>query len=202
MQTLAARIQFLLSSRTTAPATTAATEGLRDRHYSDSEADDAHQVRDDEDHANQSSDAEAGEQGRAAVVQSFKADVASLFAQIRRAKANGPTSDHAAQAVVRRGATAPPATAAPEDVRNVCLDDIHSLSAEERITLKRTDARMNIHEYDLEIRVGLKRSDPQMTLVTNQAAQPEKQPIEAKRRPQPRRPGLTLQRWPGKTKKS
>ena len=57
----------------------------------------------------------------------------------------------------------------------------------------------DIHEYDPEIRIALKRSDPQMTLVTNEAAQPEKQPIEAKRKPQPRRPGLTLQRWPWKT---
>ena len=115
------------------------------------------------------------------MVQSFKADVASLFAQIRRAKTNGPTSDHAAQSVLTCRATAPPATAAPEDVRNVCLDDIHSLSAAERIALKRTDARVT---------------------VTNAAAQAEKQPVEAKQFPQMRRPSLTLQRWPGKTKKS
>ena len=102
-----------------------------------------------------------------------------MFAQIRRAKANGPTSDNAAQGVVRRGAMAPPATAAPEDVRNVWLDDIRSLSAGERIALKRTDARMT---------------------VTNAAAQAEKQPVEPKPVPQTRRPGLMLQRWPRKTK--
>ena len=138
-------------------------------------------LRDDEDHAGQCSVAEADEQNRAAVAQLFKADVASLFAQIRRAKATGRTSDHAAQSVLICRATAPPATSAPEDVQKAYPVDIHSLSAEETIALKRTDARMT---------------------VTNAAAQAEKQPVEAKRVPQPRRPGLTLQRWPGKTKKS
>ena len=170
-----------MSSRTTALATTAATESLRIRQYSDSAPDDAQQLRDDEDHAGQCSVAEADEQNRAAVAQSLKADVASLFAQIRRAKANGRTSDHAAQSVLTCRATAPPATATPEDIRNAWPVDIHSLSAEERIALKRTDARMT---------------------VTNAAAQAEKQPVEAKPVPQPRRPGITPQRWPGKTKKS
>jgi hypothetical protein len=55
------------------------------------------------------------------------------------------------------------------------------LSADEIIELKQTDARMT---------------------VTDAAAQAEKQPVEAKPVPQPRRPSLTLQRWPGKTKKS
>ena len=160
---------------------TAETGSLSSRQYSDSAPDDAQQLRDDEDHAGQCSVAEADEQNRAAVAKSFKADVASLFAQIRRAKANGPTSDHAAQSVLTCRATAPPATSAPEDIRNACPVDIHSLSAEEIIPLKRTNARMT---------------------VTNAAAQAEKQPTEASPKPQPRRPGLTLRRWPGKTKKS
>ena len=71
---------FVLSSRTTAPATTAAAESLRIRQYSDSAPDDAQQLRDDEDHAGQRSVAEADEQNRAAVAQSIKADVASLSA--------------------------------------------------------------------------------------------------------------------------
>jgi hypothetical protein len=57
-------------------------ESLRIRQYSDSAPDDAQQLRDDEDHAGQRSAAEADEQNRAAVAQSFKADVASLLAQI------------------------------------------------------------------------------------------------------------------------
>ena len=136
---------------------------------------------DDEDHAGQRSVVGADEQNRAAVAQSLEAEVASLFAQIQRAKANGPTSDHAAQSVLTCRATAPPATAAPEDIQNACPVDIHSSPAEERKALKRTDARM---------------------AVTNAAAQAEKQPVETKPVPQPRRSGLTLQRWPGKTKKA
>ena len=41
-----------------------------------------------------------------------------------------------------------------------------------------------------------------VTIVTDEAAQPEKQPIKSKPKPQPRRPALTLQRWPSKIKKS
>ena len=59
-----------------------------------------------------------------------------------------------------------------------------------------------IHEYDPEIRIGLQSNDHQMTTVDDEAAQPEKQPIEATPKPQPRRPGLTLQRWPGESEKS
>ena len=59
-----------------------------------------------------------------------------------------------------------------------------------------------IHTYDPEIRIGLKSNDPRMMPVDDEAAQPEKQPTEASPKPQPRRPGLTLRRWPGKTEKS
>ena len=59
-----------------------------------------------------------------------------------------------------------------------------------------------IHEYEPEVRAGVKCKDPQMTTVDDEAAQPEKQPTEAPPQPQPRRPGLTLRCWPGKTEKS
>ena len=166
---------------TTEPAATAATENLRIRQYSDSATEDAQQLRHNEDHVGQRSDAEANEQIRVGVARSLRADVASLFAQIPRAKANGSTSDPAAQSVLTCTATAPPAISAPEDVRNACQVDTHSLSAEEIIALKRTDARMT---------------------VTNAAAQAEKQPVETKPVQQPRLPGLTLQCWPRNTKKS
>ena len=121
---------IVLSSRTTAPATTAATEGLRDRHYSDSHADDAHQVRDDEDHVGQSSDAEAGEQSRAAVVQSFKADVASLFAQARTRKSVASSAkDIAAER-----------TSASEVV-HCRLEQIHEYDPEVSVGVKSKDLR-------------------------------------------------------------
>ena len=56
-----------------------------------------------------------------------------------------------------------------------------------------------IHKYDPELRVGVKSKDPQMTTNDEEAARPEKQPTEASPKPQPRRPGLMLRRWPGKT---
>ena len=59
-----------------------------------------------------------------------------------------------------------------------------------------------IHEYDPEMRIALKRNDLQMAIVTDEVAQPEKQPIKTKAKPQPRRPGLALQRCTSKTKKS
>ena len=80
-------------------ATIAGTEDLRPRQCSDSEPDDAQQSRDDEAHVG-SSDAEANEQRRHAVFQSLKADAASFFAQIRRAKANDAAETSTAAATV------------------------------------------------------------------------------------------------------
>ena len=67
----------------------------------------------------------------------------------------------------------------------VCLQSIKELPADMRIALKRGDAHMSVSDA-----------------VAQRVEQPAKQPTAASPKPQPRRPGLTLRRWPGKTEKS
>ena len=81
-------------------------------------------------------------------------------------------------------ATASSATTARERLR-VSLDSIPELPSDMRIALKRGDAHMSVSDA-----------------VAQSMEQPAKEPTEASPKPQPRRPGLPLRRWPGKTEKS
>ena len=184
-----------------------------------------------------------------AVVRTLKADVASLFANIRRAKeavlrtdaaetstdpaqdcprlrqGSDRVADETSQPRDDAGFEFLPSNKQPESLvraevvralkRNVAAvfaqararkslassanDTAASATAASESVLCRLE---DIHDYDPELCIALKRNDPQTTLVTDEAAQPEKQPIRTKPKPQPRRPGLSLQRWLSKTKKS
>ena len=122
----------------------------------------------------QRSDEEPVEQSRAAVARARKADVAAFFAQVR----------HGKTIVGSASATASSATTARERLR-VSLDSIPDLPSDMRIALERGDAHMSVSDA-----------------VAQPVEQPAKQPTAASPKPQPRRPGLTLRRWPGKTEKS